>query len=112
MIWQSRLTRNFARCQALRAARARGVKAPPELEGGREAGRRLEGDLGALRQRDGGKAGERREIVGRERAAARVGQAEQEIQQGRVGHRGEVDGSGLHRAPPREGGRSAGASAW
>lgn len=47
--------------QARWAACARGVQAAAELEGRGEAGRRLEGDLGALRQGDGGEARERRE---------------------------------------------------
>ncbi|WP_437628201.1 hypothetical protein [Sorangium sp. So ce1151] len=97
--------------QALRAARAGGVHAPAELEGGSQAGRRLEGELGALRQRDGRQARKGREVLDREGATAEVRETEHQLQQGRVGHRGDVGRGGAHRAPPRAEGRSTGASA-
>lgn len=60
--------------QALRAARARGVQAPAELEGGSEAGRRLERELGALRQPTGDKrARDGRSSAGRNDPQANLG---------------------------------------
>ncbi|MGK3987860.1 hypothetical protein WME99_32765 [Sorangium sp. So ce136] len=109
--WKKRATSRERR-RRLRPARAGGVHAPAELEGGSQAGRRMEGELGALRQRDGREAREGREVLDREGAAAEVSETDHQLQQGRVGHRGDVGGSERHRAPPRAEGRSAGASAW